>query len=369
MEKTTTKTFSIDSKLYERFETLCKSKNLNKSAVIQSAIKNFVAENYDIDKNSYYRLKSLPESELVKIETKESEFIVLSNGNKLNIFDFEVLYEMQDPRVDKVLNSLIGQKGVISNVKESVKIDDGEIVDPSFLEKPSIDPVICEQVKKACMTVDVSDNRTTPKTIVREITNDEIVIEKTKDDMINELKEKYQIENKTEIVKRIKEKRSEISELIKKIGSDISKQYDISNLEKHLSYIYETDVIIDYKDKYYINIPKKYVDNNFKNLLNGFEYEVVDTKEKTTIEKIHESLKNFVNQDYSYVQEKCNHIADNLAKIIKPALYGKDSSIDIKYDTPLYTIVMDKKFVCQELIDFISKSYGIKKDYIILKGI
>jgi len=82
------RTFSIDHKIYEKFEDICKSKNINKSKVIQDSIKNFIGENYDIDFNTDYKLKFGDNTEIVKITKKESEFVLLSNGNKMNIFDY-----------------------------------------------------------------------------------------------------------------------------------------------------------------------------------------------------------------------------------------------------------------------------------------
>ena len=42
MKKRTTRTFSIDDILYERFEKIVKDKNINKSKLIESMIQKFV---------------------------------------------------------------------------------------------------------------------------------------------------------------------------------------------------------------------------------------------------------------------------------------------------------------------------------------
>lgn len=373
--KTITKTFSIDNKLYERFELICETKRMNKSKVIQDAIRKFISENFDIDTNTYYRLKLNVDSELVKIEKKEDDFILLSNGNKLNIFDFEMLYESQDPSVDKVLYDLIGQRSILSNAK-AINNDD-DIVDPSILENHIMSKEHAEFIKKTFMNVDMSKVKDDKETVVREVEPNESAInfdKSTIEDKIEQLKEKYSITEKIDIVKRIKEKRTELTEFSNKE----LKQFDLNKLENILSYVYDTDVKINEsfigdKTSYIINIPLKYVDINFKNLMNnitGFEYTTNDIKIKPISEKVKEVIENLGQQNFSSIYVKPTHIAEQLVNIIRkvsPYISDDKYIVDVSYDEPLYKITIPEKIACKEIIDFIVNSYSIKRDYIILK--
>lgn len=370
----TTKTFSIDNKLYERFELICKTKKMNKSKVIQDAIRKFISENSDIDTNTYYRLKLDVNSELVKIDKKEDDFILLSNGNRLNIFDFEMLYESQGPNVDKVLYDLINERSTLLNVK---LINNDDIVDSSILENHIMSKEHAESIKKTFMNVDMSKVEDDKKTIVREVDPNESTINfdnSTIEDKIEQLKEKYSITEKLDIVKRIKEKRTELTEFSNKE----LKQFDLNKLENILSYIYDTDVKINEsflgdKTSYTINIPIKYVDINFKNLMNniaGFEYTTNDIKIKPIHEKIQDVIKNLEHQNFSSIYEKPTHIAEQIENIIKkvtPYIPEDKFIVEVSYDEPLYKIKIPENFACKEIIEFIVNSYSISRDYIILK--
>ena len=372
--KTTTKTFSIDNKLYERFELICETKHMNKSKVIQDAIRKFISENYDIDINLFYRLKMNIDSELVQIEKKEEDFILLNNGNRLNIFDFETLYELQDPGVNKVLQDLIGETSILSNAK--VLNTDDEIIDPSILENHIVSKEQADRIKKTFMNVDILKIRDENETIIRDVETNEKVINKSIEEQIEQLKEKYSITDKIEIVKKIKEKRPELIEFSNKE----LKQFDLNKLENILSYIYDTDIKIDEsflgnKPHYIINIPLKYVDINFKNLMNyieGFDYVTNDIQIKSMSEKINENIKNMgvVNFEIHYQKfsQNCSlHITEQLKRILNNIIQV-DEKIVVHFDNPLYIITIPGRFICEEVKNFIVNSYSIKRDYVIFKN-
>jgi len=116
MNKTTTKTFSIDSELYKKFEKLCESRSITKSKIIQKAIKQFLVDNIPME-NTFYVLKhDLEICNYLTITDKEDEFVVLSNGSKINVFDFDKIYEEVDSGVIKTLD-------IIRNNKSTLTID------------------------------------------------------------------------------------------------------------------------------------------------------------------------------------------------------------------------------------------------------
>lgn len=133
------KTFSIDDKIYQKFEYICKSKQINKSKVIQDSIKKFIGENYYIDFTINYNLRFGENTETVKITKKENEFIFLDNGNKINIFDFETLYiPEKNPDVKEVLKELKSPK--IADIDETIS--------PDILNEPLLDIDKAEELKE-----------------------------------------------------------------------------------------------------------------------------------------------------------------------------------------------------------------------------
>ena len=186
MAKTTTKTFSIDQKIYEKFEQICDSKRINKSKVLQDAVKNFIGENYDINKDMFYKLRYISNPEIVKIESKDRDFIILSNGNKMNIFDFEMLYEEEDLGVAKVMN-YFGCSEDVDQVDPEELFDGGCSLNPDML-------------KKEFENVDVTKVKDTRETVhYREISHEDendvlIKDERTMEEKVAEMKEKHMIE-------------------------------------------------------------------------------------------------------------------------------------------------------------------------------
>jgi len=90
-----TRTFSIESDMFSKFEDICKNKELNKSKVLQDCIKSFVIDNFEI-KNKSFQLKDDDSYEPVTILSKEDNMFHLSDGNILNIVTFEKIYEEID---------------------------------------------------------------------------------------------------------------------------------------------------------------------------------------------------------------------------------------------------------------------------------
>ena len=96
--KKITKTFSIDEKMYERFDNVCKIKKINKDLILQEYINKFIIDNYNIDDQVDYIIKNDDEFNPISIEKKENDKLFLSNGNVINIFDFEKIYEKIDSK-------------------------------------------------------------------------------------------------------------------------------------------------------------------------------------------------------------------------------------------------------------------------------
>ena len=182
MANNVSKTFSIEPKIYEKFEQICDSKRVNKSKVLQDAIKNFIGENYDINKDMFYKLRHIENSEIVKIQSKDKDFIILSNGNKMNIFDFEMLYEEEDLGVKKVLN-------YFESTEDVDQVDPEQLFDGSCSLNPGM-------LKNAFEKVDITKVKDTRESVhYREITNDDVLIkdERTFDEKVAELKENIRL--------------------------------------------------------------------------------------------------------------------------------------------------------------------------------
>ena len=96
--------FSIDDKLYQKFEDICKRKKINKSIILRDAIKKFITDNYDIDRNQTYKIKNSINEDYVTITGKDAGYLILSNGNRIDINDFELIYEAEDLKVRACLD-------------------------------------------------------------------------------------------------------------------------------------------------------------------------------------------------------------------------------------------------------------------------
>lgn len=139
-----TKTYSIESKLFDKFDDICKKKNLNRSQWMEDKIKDFVAKEMIIDPKSYYKLRFDTEDNYLTVVEKKDNFITMSNGNRIDVFDFEKMYEEVDPFVTSVVNAI---NGINTNV-ESVDPDDflnKGITDPETLKEifEKVDPKKC----------------------------------------------------------------------------------------------------------------------------------------------------------------------------------------------------------------------------------
>ena len=231
------RTFSVSDKLYEKFETICKSKGIKKSIILQEAIKNYIGENYIIDTNIHYKLKHISDSDLVKILRKEKDFIILDNGNKMNIFDFEALYVEED----------LGVKGVLEYFESEKSIsDDEEQIGADFLNKSFLEG---ERVKNIFNDLKI-DNSKTPdtKTKIRDLTKEDdnpliedfrTVVEK-KDDLINKWrseKKSIDIAHHEDFIDKVKNKIKELNtkEYKEACLNVIGKTFNSSsNIELHM---------------------------------------------------------------------------------------------------------------------------------------
>lgn len=142
-----TKTFSIDEKKYEKFEEICKMKAINKSSMIQMAIDQFIVDNYDIDTNIRYKLVGDKTNEFVQIKEKIDKYIVLNNGNQLDIYTFEKMYESFDADVAKVLEEIDPTKKF-----DEDDVDDVDEVYPNILYSSSLS---MDKIKQVFENIDI----------------------------------------------------------------------------------------------------------------------------------------------------------------------------------------------------------------------
>jgi len=405
MGNNVSKTFSVDQKMFEKFEQICDTKRINKSKVIQDAIKDFIGENYDINKDIFYKLKYFEGSDLVKVVNKEKDFIILSNGNKMNIFDFEMMYEEEDLGVKQALRFLNSDKGV----------DDVEQVDPDFLNNSFMNE---ESIKNIVDQVDIKHVLINETKKIRE--NDKVFDEEltaTEDffkpvlngDKIKEFFDnidtkniinvdpndnvKYSvIQDPTNIEGKINEwKPEEFEEIslsekktivskIKGYENEIYTKLTTDRLSEILTDIFNTNVEIEeltlFSEKQQkevkmqlIRIPRKYHKySELENILsrNFDRYEYRNIEETPINEKIKDRISKINASDFVNMSSKPTHMSDMLNKILTGiAPFGTE--VTVTFDEPLYTISIPRKYICAEIMQFIY-SYGVNPEYIIIEN-
>ena len=198
----------VDEKIYEKYNNICTLKNIDKSSVLEKSIIGFISENYEIDTNKTYIFKYSDEMDVVKITRKDNEYLILSNGNRLNIFDFEKMYKEEDLSVINVLKEL---GGVCDNV------DPSDLIEPDFLNNTCISEKIVDKIKN------IDENN-----IIYDIS------EKNYSETIKEIIEPIiylSLQERLEINNRIGEKKPLISNNMKEV-----------DLIDTLSYIFSTTI-------------------------------------------------------------------------------------------------------------------------------
>ena len=116
------KQFKINEKIYDNFSSICTLNKVEESTIVEEYIKKYIIDSYVINTEVNYKLR-YNGSDTVKILSKEDDFILLDNGNKISIFDFDNIYINDDEIVNETLKDL-----------GSDKIDlDVEQVKPDFL--------------------------------------------------------------------------------------------------------------------------------------------------------------------------------------------------------------------------------------------
>jgi len=113
------KTFSIDEKIHERFEKICIEKDMNYDQVFKECINKFIIENFYIDENLKYIIKNDPDYDMISIQKKDGDKVYLSNGNVINIFDFEKMYERIEKEVSNTLNYFEKEKKKEKEIQDS----------------------------------------------------------------------------------------------------------------------------------------------------------------------------------------------------------------------------------------------------------
>lgn len=159
-----TKTFSVDTDIFEKFEKVSKKKNLNKSSFMENKIREFVNESIEVDtQNDYYYIHKGEDSEYIRIISKDLDdnkelFVILSDGNRIKFEDFEKICCKGVPRINpeeffKYDKSILGKtfsemekEKIIEKFIENVDNDKSDIPE-DFLEKPCINPSIAQLFK------------------------------------------------------------------------------------------------------------------------------------------------------------------------------------------------------------------------------
>lgn len=301
-----TRTFSIEEKLYDKFELMCKSKGINKSKILQDAIKNFIGQNYEINKKLSYKLKYDENSEPIHIIDKDLDFFILDNGNKINIFDFEILYEEFDDYVSKVLNEL-QNKNNIENENETENVE----VDPNILNSTVFN---LNDLKKSVLNVD----------------------------------ENITVDNDDELLVRLIEKRKDLKSTFVLTNTD-----HLNELKNIFTYIIDDNFDLKYENNLEIYIPLKYQSNInlisvFKSLTNN--YTMFDIDGISKMEKIKEDIKICI-----LAYKFNNNSATN-------------NNIKLIFDDPFYIFMLpSSEYICDDIRNYI-KTFGIKDEYIILKN-
>lgn len=137
------KTYSIEHTLFEKFDEICKRKDINRSQWMEDKVREFVSKEMIIDTNTYWKLRMDDEpTNYVSVKERKDNFVIMSNGNHIDVFDFEKMYEEVDPYVNKVLSSINGETGDMK-VKE---------VQPEILET-GLNP---EKIKNFFENIDTS---------------------------------------------------------------------------------------------------------------------------------------------------------------------------------------------------------------------
>lgn len=307
-----TKTFSIEEKLYDKFELMCKSKGINKSKIIQDAIKTFIGQNYEINKKLSYKLKYDENSEAIHIIDKDLDFFILDNGNKINIFDFEILYEEFDDCVSNVLNNLKNETKNETETETENENENENEVDPNILNTTVFN---LNDLKKAVLNVDENEN---------------IIVN-----------------NSDELLVRLIEKRKEL-----KNTYILTDPKDLNKLKEIFAYIIDDNFDLKYKNTLEIYMPLKYQTNidlisAFRSLTNI--YTMFDIESISKMEKLKVDIKNCI------LAHRFNNPAPN-------------DNVKLRFDDPFYIFVLpSSEFICDDIRNYI-KTFGIKDEYILLKN-
>lgn len=311
-----TRTFSIEEKLYDKFELMCKSKGINKSKILQDAIKNFIGQNYEINKKLSYKLKYNENSEPIHIIDKDLDFFILDNGNKINIFDFEILYEEFDDYVSKVLNELQNKNNIENeNENETENVE----VDPNILNSTVFN---LNDLKKSVLNVD----------------------------------ENITVDNDDELLVRLIEKRKDLKSTFVLTNTD-----HLNELKNIFTYIIDDNFDLKYENNLEIYIPLKYQSNInlisvFKSLTNN--YTMFDIDGISKMEKIKEDIKICI-LAYKFIEQGTCLINNNSAT---------NNNIKLIFDDPFYIFMLpSSEYICDDIRNYI-KTFGIKDEYIILKN-
>ena len=190
-KKKITKTYSIQESIYKRFDELCKDKNINRSRFIETKINEFIIENWTSSLEGVYSFMGTEQYvKVTKVEIDDGiSYVILSNGNKLNLDDFEKIYteKMVDPnefftgkkerdifnknqdsideylktdRIDDAVNFIDNKENILSNellgvVEESY--EENFEISPMFLNSPLISPNQIGSIMEIFDNIDKND--------------------------------------------------------------------------------------------------------------------------------------------------------------------------------------------------------------------
>jgi len=307
------KTYSVDEELYTKFNEICEIKKIKKSEILQNAITNFIIDNFDIDENTKYRIISNNNAPAIHIKEKDGEFLLLSNGNKIHVFDFEQIYEPVDVDVENVLEHLTKNKLNLSI--------DMTPVDDDFLTKPFFNPKIAEDLVK-------------------------------KSGIFNGTKE-YKIYDTwiDERTKHIKDERSAFIEVEEKTNEEKAEEL---------------------LEKWRIDNAKKWATNKHNQMISGItgnldnanllKEEVNPYKINLRINEIKDRVNRMPEDYFDDIKEKTTHMQSFLTLLLSDMV--NDFYLEISYNggddiEDEYIISLSRELVCDDVKNIINKLYNI----------
>lgn len=207
---------SMKYETFERFSKVCVKQGEDPHKKLEKMIWEYVASSIEFDTKLLYQLKNDIDSDTVKIVNRENNFIILDNGNKIHVLDFEKLFEGIDPTVRNVLERLENMSSEIHTDIHTDYVDADE-----FLRK---DDDILSNITSSIKNIDVKKCKFNSQGKPLKFTiNDSI-------DIVHQYKEnkiKIDSNNKMWVNEKANELNKEADELMEEITNQINSNESI----------------------------------------------------------------------------------------------------------------------------------------------